>query len=72
MKSYNVNTKQFGFFDLGLSLLILTLAGGSVYLTEKNRTDTAVLEQETATETVERPEASALAHVAVGDAVENQ
>jgi hypothetical protein len=65
MKSYNVNKKQTGFFDLGLSLLILTLAGGSVYLAEKQKTDVAALEQETAAEPVERQDAPTLAQVAV-------
>jgi hypothetical protein len=37
MKSHNIKRNQFGFFDLGLSLLVLTLAGGSVYLIESSR-----------------------------------
>jgi hypothetical protein len=36
MKSHNISRKQFGFFDLGLSLLVLALAGSSVYLIESN------------------------------------
>jgi hypothetical protein len=63
MKSYNGNNKQLGFFDLGLSLLILTLAGGSVYLAEKNRTETAALEQEEVAQPVERQDTSTLAQM---------
>jgi len=48
MKSYNVNKKQLGFFDLGLSVLILALAGGSVYFTEKDADEKYAQQQEAA------------------------
>lgn len=48
MKVHSKSRKQSGFFDLGLSLVILALAGGTVLLTENTRqenTETAASQQ---------------------------
>jgi hypothetical protein len=37
MKAHSKTTKQSGFFDLGLSLVILALAGGTVLLVESEQ-----------------------------------
>jgi len=55
MKAHSKTNKQRGFFDLGLSLLILAVAGGTVLLTESARqenTETAVNQQTMTAEVV--------------------
>ena len=39
MKSIHNSARQRGFFDLGLSLLVLALAGGVIYGAESSRTE---------------------------------
>ena len=53
------SSKQSGFFDLGISLLILTLAGSAAYIAERNHDEKAASLQEspeiTMTEEAEIP-----------------
>jgi hypothetical protein len=46
MKTPNKSKNQSGFFDLGISLLILVIAGGSVYFSEKAHTEKTVAHPE--------------------------
>jgi hypothetical protein len=42
MKTTDKSKNQSGFFDLGISLLILVIAGGSAYFSEPAHTDKTV------------------------------
>ena len=57
-KAHSKTNKQSGFFDLGLSLLILALAGGSVLLVESEQQENVEIaaSQQTMTAQVARVE----------------
>ncbi len=50
MKNFNTasgnSSRQSGFFDMGISLLILALAGSAVYITERSQDEKAASLQE--------------------------
>ena len=46
MKMPRTTKHQFGFFDFGLSLLILALASGSIYVVEHNEHERLAMQQE--------------------------
>ena len=45
MKSVNRSKRQSGFFDLGISLIVLALAGGVVYGVESSQGEQIVVEE---------------------------
>ena len=45
MKSVNRSKRQSGFFDLGISLIVLAVAGGVVYGVENSRGEQVAVEQ---------------------------
>ena len=63
MKKRNTTKKQSGFFDLGLSLLILAVAGGSVYFAEQEQAEKYAQQQENSTPAVNRQSATTLAEM---------
>ena len=61
MKMPQTTKRQFGFFDFGLSLLILALAGSSVYVVEHNEHEKLAMQQEKASISASRQPAVTLA-----------
>jgi hypothetical protein len=72
MKSVNHSNRQSGFFDLGMSLLVLAIAGGVVYGVENSHAEkTAANQQELASQQVVHPamaDASGINESAAGTA----
>ena len=67
-KTPRIRWKQAGFFDLGLSLLILALSGGAIYAIEKNHTDPVAPAAESAEISPDRHQQHPADKVAIADA----
>jgi len=61
MKTHETTKKKFGFFDFGLSLLILAIAGGSAYFIERNEAEKYALQREETGLAVNRQTATTVA-----------
>lgn len=63
-KTPGVSFKQAGFFDLGISLLILAISGTSVYFIEKGPAETSVSAQQNIEITATRPAENSIEKIA--------
>lgn len=70
MKSVNRSKRQSGFFDLGISLIVLTLAGGVVYGVESSRSGQVVVEESQEAELQASVSGSMSANVDPGSALQ--
>ena len=61
MKTPRTTKRQFGFFDFGLSLLILAVASGSIYVVEQNEQERLAMQQEKPSISASRQDAVTLA-----------
>jgi hypothetical protein len=59
-----VQFKQAGFFDLGISLLILAISGGSVYFIEKGQAETHEIAQQNVEIAATRPAETSIEKIA--------
>ena len=55
MKSIHHSQAQRGFFDLGMSLLVLALAGGVIYGAESTHAEQLAAEQQAVTAAAQQP-----------------
>ena len=63
-KAPGVRFKQAGFFDLGISLLILAISGSSVYFIEKGQAEANVSAQQNVEITTTRPAENSIEKIA--------
>ena len=66
MKTSYHRKSQRGFFDLGLSLLVLAVAGGSVLLIEQHQPENPDAQPEATAITANQPEATTVVDPAKG------
>jgi hypothetical protein len=67
MKTLYTPPQQLGFFDLGLSFLILAIAGGSVYFIEHDQAEKLAQQREQTAISVNRQSVNAIAVMVDGE-----